>query len=140
MPYLLHIAVSPQGENSRSRALANEFIEAYKTAHPDHDVFNRDIDKEPVPHLDGEALIAGYLPEESRSEGMKSKHQLRLDLVKEITEADAIVVSTPMWNWSVPSVLKAYIDQIIVIGALDPYSNRKLEGKSLLLLSPFPSN
>ena len=76
MPYLLHIAVSPQGENSRSRALANEFIEAYKAAHPDHDVFNRDLDKEPVPHLDGEALTAGYLPEESRSEGSTILHYI----------------------------------------------------------------
>jgi len=134
MPYLLHIAVSPQGENSQSRALAHSFIASYKTTHPDTDVIFRDLAKDPVPHLDGETLVAGYLPEEARSDSQKVKIGLRLELTKEIIEADSVIVSTPMWNWSIPSVLKAYIDQIVYIGVLDPQQNRHLTGKRITIL------
>lgn len=129
MPKLLYISVSPQGPNSRSRAVADKYLKAFKEANPDVEVVERDLNAHPVPHLDGEALAAGYVPEEARSESQKAKHQLRVDLVNEIVGADEILLSTPMWNWNVPSVLKAYIDQIVVVGLLDPYSNKKLEGK-----------
>ena len=134
MPYLLHISVSPQGDNSKSRALAHEFIEEFKASHPGVDVVERDLDKNPVSHLDGETLMAGYLAEDARSDAQNKKHNFRHELVNEIVGAQAIVVSTPMWNWNVPSVLKAYIDQIILIGALDPYSNKKLADKAVTIL------
>ncbi len=134
MTYLLNITVSPQGDNSRSRQVAKEFVAAYAEAHPDATIVNRDLDKDPAPHLLGETIFAGYLPEEARSENQKKNHQYRLDLVKEITEARDIVVSTPMWNWNTPSVLKAYIDQIIVIGVLDAYEKKGLAGKSVTII------
>lgn len=134
MPYLLHISCSPQGDNSKSRALAHEFIEEFKASHPGVDVVERDLDKNPIAHLDGETLFAGYLPEEGRSESQVKKHNFRIELANEIINAHAIVISTPMWNWNVPSVLKAYIDQIILIGVLDPYSNKKLNDKAVTIL------
>jgi FMN-dependent NADH-azoreductase len=87
-----------------------------------------------VPHLDGEGMNASYVPEESRSPSMQEKLQLRLDLIAEITSASHIVISTPMWNWGMPSRLKAYIDQIILPGVLDPYSNKGLTGKIVTVL------
>lgn len=135
MSYLLHITVSPFGENSRSRGVATEFEAAYKAAHPDETVVTLDLDKEPVPHLDGETLTAGYIPAENRPETMQAKHQRRLDYIKQITEAKAIVVATPMWNWSIPSVLKAYIDQLVLPGTLDPYSFKLLAGKPVTVIA-----
>ena len=134
MPKLLYISVSPQGPNSRSRQVADEFLAAFKESHSDWEVVDRDLNANPVPHLDGVALTAGYVPEEQRSEEMKSKHQLRLDLVNEIVGADEIVLSTPMWNWNTPSVLKAYIDQIIIVGVLDPYTQKKLTGRRVTII------
>lgn len=137
MPYLLYISVSPSGENSKSRAVADEFLSAYKSSHPSMEVVTRDLNADPVPHLDQEGIVAGWVPEENRPESMKKKLQLRQDLCKEIIEADAVVISTPMWNWAPPSVLKAYIDQIILMGTLDPWSgdaNKKMKGKSVTIV------
>lgn len=118
MSHLLHLEVSPGGAHSISRAISSEFLDAYKASHAGTAVITRDLASNPVPHLDGEAIGAGYTPEESRSESQKAKHAFRLELIEEIKNADDILVSTPMWNWNVPSVLKAYIDQIIIPGVL----------------------
>ena len=129
MSDLLHIEVSPQGENSISRAIAKEFIDTLKELNPDAIIVSRDLAAEPIPHLDGETVKAGYTPEKNRSESMKAKHDFRMQLVNEVNEAKHILVSTPMWNWSVPSVLKAWIDQIIVGGVT------KINGKVTVVVA-----
>lgn len=134
MSYLLKIDCSPMGDNSSSLALGTHFANAFSTANPDLEIRIRNLATNPVPHIDGEALMAGYVPEENRTDGMKSKHQLRLDLIEEIAGAKAVVVTAPMWNWSIPSVLKAYIDHIVLPGQLDPYGNKKLAGKKITVL------
>lgn len=134
MTYLLKIDVSPMGDNSSSLALGASFVNSFSATNPDVEIRVRNLAANPLPHIDGEALTAGYVPEEGRTEGMKTKHQLRLDLIQEISEAKSVVITTPMWNWSIPSVLKAYIDHIVMPGALDPYGNRKLSGKKITLL------
>ena len=62
---------------------------------------------------------------------MAAKHHYRQELIKEIIAVDEIVISTPMWNWSVPSVLKAYFDQIIIPGQLDGSGADGLKGKKV---------
>lgn len=134
MTYLLFITVSPQGENSKSRALGDSFVEAYKSSHPEVEVIVRDLNATPIHHLDGEAIFAGYVPPENQTPSQKEKDGYRNDLIKEIVGAKDIVLATPMWNWNVPSVLKAYLDQIIKIGSLDPYTNKHLADKSVSIL------
>lgn len=119
MSTLLHIAVSPMGDHSISRGIAGEFVTAWTAAHTDGVVIERDLAANPVPHLDAETIFAGYTPAEQRPASQAVKHDARMVLVNEILGVDEIVISTPMWNWNVPSVLKAYIDQIIVTGVLD---------------------
>jgi FMN-dependent NADH-azoreductase len=134
MSYLLYISVSPQGERSSSREVGAAFLAAYKAANPDDKIVERDLDANKIPHLDGEALMAGYVPAEARTPDQAKKHGLRMELAEEIMGAKSIVISTPMWNWSIPSVLKAYLDQIIIVGVLDPYGNKKLADKKVTLL------
>lgn len=134
MPSLLYVSASPQGDNSKSRNVADEFLKVYEKSHPNTKVISRDLNANPIPHLDGEAIYAGYVPEDQRAPTMQKKHQYRLDLIKEITSVDEILISTPMWNWNIPSVLKAYIDQIVMVGALDPYGNKKLAGKKVTII------
>jgi len=129
--YLLKIDVSPSGPHSTSRTLGGAFTKAFSAASPGTEIRVRDLATTPLPFLDGEVIAAAFLPEEARTPSQKVKHQVRLDLIKELTEANEIVITTPMWNWGVPAVLKAYIDQIILIGTLDPYGNRKLAGKKV---------
>lgn len=131
MSYLLHLEVSPLGENSVSRAISKEFTQAWKAAHPDGTIVLRDLATESVPHLDIEAIFAGRTPEEHRSPSMAAKLKYRHELIAEITGADEIIISTPMWNWSIPSVLKAYFDQIVLSGTLDASRARGLAGKKV---------
>ena len=104
---------------------------AWNKAHPNGKVIEKDFVNSPVPHLDGGAICANYSPAEQHSLSMKQKHAYRLDLIQEITGVDEILISTPMWNWSVPSVLKAYFDQIILQGVLDGSGKSGLAGKKV---------
>eukprot|EP01034_Spumella_vulgaris_P024791 gene24791-31169_t len=130
MSYLLHIDSSPFGENSNSKPVAAAFAAAYRTSHPGENVVFRDLTKTIIPHLDAETISAGFVPAES----MQTKDKFRLELIKEIIEAKAIVFSVPMWNWGIPSVFKAYIDQIIYKGHLFPYGHALLKDKSITIV------
>jgi FMN-dependent NADH-azoreductase len=113
MSYLLYVSVSPQGERSVSRNLASDFLVEYRKKNPGTKVVERDLSISPIPHLDGETLGASYSPAESHSPAMAEKFKYRMELINEFKGAAEILVSTPMWNWNVPSVFKAYIDQLI---------------------------
>jgi FMN-dependent NADH-azoreductase len=134
MPYLLSIEVSPLVESSTSRKVVSQFIEAYKKSHSGHDVVVRDLAANPLPHVDAEALSAAYVPEDQRAATMAAKHKLRLDLIKEIEGAAAVVIATPMYNWNIPSALKAYVDQIIMPGVFDAYGKQGLTGKPITII------
>jgi FMN-dependent NADH-azoreductase len=134
MSTLLQIEVSPGGEHSVSRSITSEFVSAWKAKNSDGKVISRDFAKDPIPHLDGEAIFAGYTPEEGRSATAAAKHNFRHELINEVTSADHIVISTPMWNWSVPSVLKAYFDQLIIPGVLDGSGADGLKGKKVTFI------
>ena len=130
MTTLLYITVSPQGDNSRSRGVAEAFLSTHKKISPNTKIVTLDLNEHPVPHLDSETLIAGYVPEDQRTPSQKKKHQYRLGLIDQIVKADEILLASPMWNWNVPSVLKAYIDQLIVPGFFDN-NTKKLAGKKV---------
>jgi len=119
MSDLLHIEVSPQGENSISRSISKEFLAAFNEKNPNAVIITHDLATETMPHLDGETINAGYTPEADRSAEAQAKHAYRLGLIQEVNEAKNILISTPMWNFAVPSVLKAWIDQIIIPGAVN---------------------
>lgn len=130
MSTLLHIEVSPWAENSLSRTVSAEYVASWNAANPDGTVITRDLDKTPVPHLDVESLSAGYVAEADRSEPMAAKWGARMYLIEEISGADEILISTPLWNYGVPSVLKAYIDSIVIPGVFDE-STATLAGKKV---------
>jgi FMN-dependent NADH-azoreductase len=127
---LLHIEVSPWAENSLSRAVSAEYVASWNATNPDGTVITRDLDKTPVPHLDVESLSAGFMAEADRSEPMAAKWGARMYLIEEISGADEILISTPLWNYGVPSVLKAYIDSIVIPGVFDE-STATLAGKKV---------
>lgn len=131
--YILHVTVSPSGDNSHSRKLGQAFLDAFKAGHASVEIKTRDLNANPLPHLDGEAIFAGYTPADQRTPSAAAKYQARLDLIEEISKASAIVIDTPMWNWSIPSALKAYIDQILMPGVFDNHT-KPLVGKTVTLL------
>jgi len=126
----LHIEVSPWAENSLSRTVSAQYVASWSAANPDGTVITRDLDKTPVPHLDVESLSAGFVAEADRSEPMAAKWGARMYLIEEISGADEILISTPLWNYGIPSVLKAYIDNIVIPGVFDE-STATLTGKKV---------
>lgn len=116
MAHVLQIDSSPRGGRSRSRQLARELVDAWLKAHPGDTLAYRDIGQNPVPHIDEGWIAAAYTPPTQRSPELQNAIDLSDRLVDELLAADVYVLGVPMYNYSIPSVLKAYIDQIVRIG------------------------
>jgi FMN-dependent NADH-azoreductase len=113
MAAILHIDSSPRGDRSHSRQLAKTFITAWQTAHPEDVIIYRDLRQFPIPHVTEEWIAADFTPPEARTDEMKDEIALSDELVDEFLSVDRCVFSVPMYNFSVPSNFKAYIDQIV---------------------------
>ena len=116
MTNLLHIDSSPRGEKSHSRRLTQEFVEKWQHMHPSDTVTYRDIGRQPVPHVDEPWIAAAYTPPAERTPELGKAIRFSDQLVDEFLTADLYVIGVPMYNFSIPSTLKAYIDQIVRIG------------------------
>jgi FMN-dependent NADH-azoreductase len=116
MAHLLHIDASPRGERSHSRRLTREFVEQWKLVHPNDTVTYRDIGRHPVPHVDEGWIAAAFTPPEKHTPELRQAIYISDQLVDEFLAADIYVIGVPMYNFSIPSTFKAYIDQIVRVG------------------------
>jgi FMN-dependent NADH-azoreductase len=116
MAHLLHIDSSPRGERSHSRRMTKEFVERWKQVHPGDTVTYRDLGRYPVPHVDEPWIAAAFTPPEQRTPELWDAISLSDRLVDEFLAADIYIIGVPMYNFSVPSTFKAYIDQIVRVG------------------------
>jgi FMN-dependent NADH-azoreductase len=96
--------------------MTREFVEQWKQAHPSDTVTYRDVGRNPVPHVDELWIAAAYTPPEQRTPQLQEAIRISDQLVDEFLAADIYVIGVPMYNFSVPSTFKAYIDQIVRIG------------------------
>jgi FMN-dependent NADH-azoreductase len=124
---LLHIDASILGGNSVSRQLSAAVVDRLKTTTPNLDVTYRDITSAPLAHLSGEHLAAaqGAAPESAAVQADIAASSAALD---EFLAADIVVIGAPMYNFTIPSQLKAWIDRILVAGKTFRYSEKGLEG------------
>lgn len=116
MAHLLHIDSSPRGERSHSRRMTQEFVKQWQQAHPRDTVTYRDIGRNPIPHVDEPWIAAAFTTPEQYTPQQEEAIRLSDQLVDEFLAADLYVIGVPMYNFSVPSVFKAYIDQIVRVG------------------------
>ncbi len=116
MPSLLAIETSPRGDHSVSRQLTAKFIEGWKADHPGGTVVMRDLLKTHLSFVDLPWIAGAYTPAEQHSPEMKEALRVSDELIAELKAADHIVIGTSMYNFSIPAVLKAYIDQIVRLG------------------------
>ncbi len=116
MAHLLHIDSSPRGERSHSRRMTREFVEQWKQVHPDDTVTYRDTGRNPIPHVDEPWIAAAFSPPEQHTPELREAIRLSNQLVDEFLAADIYIIGVPMYNFSVPSGFKAYIDQIVRFG------------------------
>jgi FMN-dependent NADH-azoreductase len=128
MPTLLHIDSSPLYGRSVSRQLTAAFVVQWKSSHPDGTVIGRDLNATPIPPIDADWVGAVYAPEEARTPKQKQLLSLSDSLLAELEHADEYVVGVPMHNFSVPSVLKLWIDQITRVGKTFSYSDGTPKG------------
>jgi FMN-dependent NADH-azoreductase len=115
MANLLNIQASPgSGDLSVSRLLSNKFVEQWRRIHPNGQVIVRDLMSTSLPFLDTPWIAGAFIPNPTqRSPEMKAALAISDELVAEIKWADQILIGTPMFNFSIPAVLKAYIDHIV---------------------------
>ena len=116
MTHLLHIDASPRGERSHSRRMTREFVEQWKQQHPNDTIAYRDVGRNPVPHVDEAWIAAAFSSPAQHTPQLQEAIRLSDQLIDEFLAADIYVIGVPMYNFSVPSGFKAYIDQIVRMG------------------------
>ena len=124
---LLHIDASVLGDNSVSRKISAAIVERLTTADPGATVTYRDLAAEPLPHLTGAQLAAnmGAPPPSPEHEAHLGVAQAAL---AEFLAADVVVIGAPMYNFTLPTQLKAWIDRILIAGKTFRYTATGPEG------------
>jgi len=124
---ILLIAASANGENALTRQLARETVRRLQASYPNARVQVRNLAKG-IDLLDQGWLHANLKPEDDRSEKDRLALTKSDELIAELQSADSIVISTPMYNFSIPAALKAWIDQVARAGVTFRYSPDGPEG------------
>jgi FMN-dependent NADH-azoreductase len=140
MTTLLQINASINNGNGESSRLANQFVAAFHNSHPKATVVVRDVAAaEPVPHLNAEQFGAFITKPEVRSAAQHAVVAYSDTLINELKQADIIVLGLPMYNFGVPSQLKAYFDHIARLGVTFEYTEKgpvgKLTGKKVYVFA-----
>jgi FMN-dependent NADH-azoreductase len=128
MATVLHINSSVRQNGSLSRQLGAEFVAKWQEANPSGTVITRDLAANPVPHLTEQMMGAYFTPAEQRNADQAHTIKTSDALVDELLAADTIVIGAPMYNFSVTSGLKAWIDHVARAGRTFKYGANGPEG------------
>lgn len=115
---LLHIDASALGDHSISRTLTAAIVKRFESADGRLEPIRYDLDADPIPHLTGASLAGANADEAARAERV----------LADFLAADVVVVGVPMYNFSIPSTLKAWVDRIAVAGKTFRYTAEGPEG------------
>lgn len=118
---LLHIDSSITAGISASRKLSAAIVEAYLRAHPDTEITRRDLDAAPIPHLDSKRLPT-VRPANAPAGATGTPDPEGEEALAEFLAADTVVIGAPMYNFGVPSQLKAWLDRILIAGKTFRYT------------------
>jgi FMN-dependent NADH-azoreductase len=125
MTTLLQINASINNDNGQSSQLANQFVAAFHQRRPEAKIVVRDVAAaDPVPHLTAERFGAFITKQEERSTAQRAVVAYSDILIDELKQADVIVLGLPMYNFGVPSQLKAYFDHIARAGVTFKYTEK----------------
>jgi FMN-dependent NADH-azoreductase len=114
MPTLLALNVSPRRDRSISRALGERFVEHWQALNPDGTVIYRDLNASRIPYMDNDWIAGVYAPPAvERTPEMQKALALSAELISELQAADVLLISTPMYNFTIPAVLKSWIDYVV---------------------------
>jgi len=130
MTKVLYITAHPHDDTmSYSMAVGKEFIATYKENNPDHEIVNIDLYKEEIPQIDVDVFNGwGKLRTGKGFEELSTEEKAKVGRLSEICEqfiaADKYIFVTPLWNFSFPPVMKAYLDAVSVAGKTFKYTEQ----------------
>lgn len=126
-------------EQSTSSQLAHRFADGWQRFNPGGAVVLRDLASEPVPHLSAEVFQAFTTPAEQRNSEQRAATRYSDVLIEELRRADTVVIGLPMYNFGVPSTLKAYFDHVARAGETFRYTEKGpvglLKGKKAIVFA-----
>jgi len=124
MKTLLQIQSSIFSNGGQSSRLAERFVSAWRASNPGGKVIVRDLATEPVPHLDAARFGAFLAKPEERTPEQQAVVEYSDTLIGELKRADVVVLGLPMYNFGLPSTLKAYFDHVGRVGVTFKYSDK----------------
>jgi len=128
MSRVLVIESSARQQGSISRQLTRDFVNQWQAAHPGDQITQRDLAVNPVPHLDAN-LLGGWMKAEDQRNGEELQALARSNLLTdEVLAADVLVLAAPMYNFTIPSTLKAWLDHVLRAGITFKYTETGPQG------------
>lgn len=128
MKKILHLISSPRGDESYSIKLANAVISKIRNEFPNSSVETVNLTENNVPHLNAAHLNSFFTPEENRTPEDQNAIRYSDEAISQLMAADVIVIGAPLYNFSIHSTLKAWLDQIARAGKTFSYSKQGPEG------------
>jgi FMN-dependent NADH-azoreductase len=121
MANVLQIKTSLSDTGNANR-FADAFITQWRARHPEDRIVTRNLGREPIPHLDETAITGFFAPAERRTPEQRAAAELSDELIAELQAADVLVLGVPMYNFGIPSTLKAWIDHVARAGITFEYT------------------
>ena len=140
MKQILIVESSPRGPESASRTLAGKVRARLAAQYPEARIVERDLVHDNIPHLDESTLKAMTTRDPVEAGTLKDALYLSDELTEELLTSDLLVIASPMWNFGIPSSLKAWIDHVVRAGKTFNYVGAGVEGlakgkKAILVLA-----
>ncbi|GAB2603149.1 NAD(P)H-dependent oxidoreductase [Streptomyces capparidis] len=136
MATLLHLDSSLWPESaSSSRSVTALFRRAWEEQHPEGTVIRRDLAADPVPHLDALTASAGFADPADHTPEQAAAFAARLKLIEELESADAVLIGAPMFNFTIPSTLKTWLDQVILVGRTAAVEESPVKGTPVYVVA-----
>jgi FMN-dependent NADH-azoreductase len=140
---ILHLDASARAARSLSRRLSQRLVDAWLGHRPNDRVIRRDLAADPPPHVTEAWIAAAFTPAHQRDAAMRKTLAWSDKAIAELEAADLIVLGTPMYNYGMPSALKAWFDQVIRVGRTFSFDLARgdcpiaptMAGKRLIVLS-----
>lgn len=127
-PILLRVDASARQQGSTSRAIADAFEQAWLARHPSGQVRRRDLAVQALPHISARTIEGFYTAAEQLDVGLREATALSDALISELKAAHTLLIAAPIYNFSMPSALKAWIDQIVRIGHTFAFDGQQFTG------------
>ncbi|MCX4699383.1 FMN-dependent NADH-azoreductase [Streptomyces sp. NBC_01373] len=120
---------------SASRSVTDAFRKTWEEQHPEGTVIHRDLAANPVPHITADAHTAGFADPAAHTPEQAAAFSARVQLIEELEQADAVLIGAPMYNFSIPSTLKAWLDNVILIGRTAMTEDSKVKGTPVTVVA-----